>query len=239
MIKSFNVFKGILSLCILFALFFPAAAFAEKQVGEVRKYSGDVKLYKKGAFRGKKISDNNTPLFEGETVKTLTKSKAFIKFSGESEIIINELSTLNIKGYKSAEVSEGKVLFNINRTAGVRGFMVKTRTATIGVKGTQFAVVTDNSSLNIFLNKGKVTVEAVEGEFKRYVEKELDEFEAYLLQQRGEFEKYKEDLKKEFAEYVRSFTMEEGTAVSISDNEVKNIKIPEKIKEDFRLFDDF
>lgn len=235
----YGYLNKVLLFFITFMFIFPFFTFAEMKAGEVKKFVGNVTLYKGNDFRGKRITDNNTPVFPNDSLKTLTESRAFVKLSDKSEIIMNELSTLNVTGFKNTDVEDGEVLFNITKTSQLKGFMVKTKTATIGVKGTQFAVVADNRSMKVFLNEGRITVEAVKGEFKRYVEKELDEFEAYLLQQQSEYKKYKENLKKEFVEYARSFTLDEGGAVSIVDNEVKNIEIPEKIKNDFRLFEDF
>jgi len=215
------------------------AAYAVEHAGSIVRFCGVVKVYKKDDLRGVDVNDNNTDFFVGDSVKTRRDSEAFIKMADGSKIILEEMSALVVNGIRDTEVGDGKVLFDVIKLGQVAGFMVKTKTATIGVKGTQFAVVSDNNSLDIFLNEGEVSVEAIQGEFKRYIKKELDEFEAYILQQKGEYDEYKKHLQEEFVEYVRSFTMKEGSAVSITNNEVRNIEMPEEIKNKFELFDIF
>jgi hypothetical protein len=226
-------------IAVFFIITSFATVYAEEYAGDIVNFKGSVKIYKKDDLRGTDVDDNNTCIFVGDSVKTRRAAEAFVKMTDGSKVILEEMSSLIINGIRNTEVGEGKVLFDVTKSGQISGFMVKTKTATIGVKGTQFAVVSDNNSLDVFLNEGEVSVEAIKGKFKRYVKKELDEFEAFILQQKGEYDEYKESLQKEFVEYVRSFTIKEGSAVSISDNEVRDIEIPEDIKNKFELFDKF
>jgi hypothetical protein len=82
-------------------------------------------------------------------------------------------------------------------------------------------------------------IEPIDGEFKKFIEKEEDDFNNFVQSQQNDFNEYKKKIKDEFYEYVKSVTMEAGSAISISGNEVRNIKIDEKLEKEFRLLDQF
>lgn len=210
-----------------------------KEIGLIVGYKGVVKAYEADDFRGFTIKDNNTKLFEGYVVKTFTNAEAKIALIDNSKILLPEKSSITFFSNK-VDVDNGTVYFKVTKRAEVKGFLVSTKTATIGVKGTKFAVMQDNESVNVFCKEGTISVTSIEGEFKRYVEEEIDEYSKYLKQQYEDYTSYKEKLRKEFIEYVKEIEMGAGKAITISeDKEVRDIEIPKDIDEMFKELDNF
>jgi hypothetical protein len=213
--------------------------FANNQAGKLISYTGNVKIYKNDSPRGEKVKENFIALYPKDLVKTKRNSTACIRLVDESKIVVTERSSLELVDLKYMKVSEGKVLFKIKTQHAARGIKINTKVATIGVKGTTFAVVSDNNSVNIFLKEGNLKIEPIKGEFKRYMKKQEDEFAAFVQQQKDDYKEYKENLEKEFVEYVKEVSMQGGTAINISGNEVRDIKIPKDLEKEFILLDQF
>ncbi len=212
---------------------------ASNPVGKLVAFEGRVKIYHENDVRGEKVKENYIDVFAKDIIKTKSNSTASIRLADDSKIVVTEKSTLEIPDLNNVKVAEGKVLFKITKQTDVQGLKIATKTATIGVKGTTFAVLADNNTVNIFLKEGKLKIDPIQGEFKRFVEKEKDDFSEFMKQQQSDFNEYKKKVKDEFYEYVKSVTMEAGTAISISGNEVRNIKLDDKLEREFRLLDQF
>lgn len=211
-----------------------------KSVGLIVDLSGIVKAYEKNDFRGFSIKDNNTKLYEGYVVKTFTNAEAKITLIDGTKIILTEKSSITFPSNKKVDVDNGTVYFKVTKREEIKGFLVSTKTATIGVKGTKFAVMQDNNSLNVFCKDGTIVVTSIKGEFKRYVEKEMDEYSEYLKRQYEDYTSYKEKLREEFIEYVKEIEMGAGKGITISDsNEVRDMEIPDNIDEMFVELDAF
>lgn len=205
-------------------------------VGSVIEYKGILKVFKENDFIGAVVRDNNTKLFSGYALKTGGKSEAKIVLIDNTSIILTEKSILTFPSYNKIVADNGTVLFKVTKRDELQGFTVQTKTATIGVKGTQFAVAVDDESVKVFCKEGVVGVKSIKGEFRKYVKKELDEYNQFLKDQFQDYTQYKKELEEEFVEFVKEFDMKPNMAVVISNsNEVKNIDFPENINE---LFDE-
>jgi hypothetical protein len=230
----------------LLIVFFSFSAYSaqnldnESCVGWIIDFKGIVKIYKENDFRGSVVKDNNTGILKGFAIKTGLKSEAKVDLIDDTKIILTEKSSAIFPKYNDILTDNGTVLFKVTKRDEIQGFTVKTKTATIGVKGTQFAVTVDNSSVKVFCKDGSVSVKSLKGEFKRYVKKELDDYSQFLKDQFKDYSKYKKELKEEFIKFVKEFDMKPDMAVVISDtNEVKNIDFPENINELFEELDKF
>lgn len=225
------------NLLVIFILLIAATTFAETEAGKLVSFEGKVKIYQADNVRGKSVVDNYICLFFQDLIRTKRNATASIRLADGSKIVLTERSSLEILNMKDINVKEGKVLFKI-KTQGAKGLRIATKTATIGVKGTTFAVVADNESVGIFLQEGSLHIEPIEGEFKRFLKKEMD-FDSFLQEQNSEYKEYKDTLEKEFVEFVKEINMQGGTAIRISGNEVKDIDISYDIKSEFRLLEQF
>lgn len=226
-------------LMILLCLLVSVTVFAGPEAGKLITYEGKVKIYQVDNVRGQNIVQNYVGLFVQDLIRTKRNSTASIKLADESNIVLTEKSSLEILDLKDINVSEGKVLFKIKTQGDTRGIKIATKTATIGVKGTTFAVVADNSSVGIFLQEGNLKVEPIQGDFKHFIKKEMD-FDSYLKEQNEDFKEYKDTMEKEFIEFVKEIAMEGGTAITIStENEVRDVKIPSDLEAEFYLLEQF
>ena len=118
---------------------------------------------------------------------------------------------MHLKGLESLSLEEGTVLFDIRKRGKSRGLTIATKTAVIGVKGTQFLVRDTDDSIAVFLNEGKVEVTPIDGQFKHYKAKTTNSFESYSQQINHQFTKKKAEMtqgvasmKREFIDYLAS-----------------------------------
>ncbi len=201
-------------------------------VGEIRTISGKAVLNKQGEARGNaaKAGDNLKAL---DVLRTKRNSNAVIQLIDGSTVILQEKSSLHLKGLQSLSLEEGTVLFDIRKRGQSKGLKIATKTAVIGVKGTQFLIKDENDNVDVYLNEGLVEVTPVEGSFKHYKAVTSDNFNDYSKQMMDEFEEEKvkmrqgmEQMKREFVEYLESFEMKAGTAVSISGDELTSYPMP-------------
>lgn len=231
--------KGFIFLALIFFSFESFCFAGESVVGKIVKYEGGVTVYRNDEVKGEKVKGTDFQVNAGDVLKTRMKSSAFVKLVDNSSVFLDEQSVLTFNDEKHLFADNGTLFFKIQSQKGTKGVVVSTRTATIGVKGTKFAIVSDNVSVKCYLTEGSLSIEAVKDEFRRYVESQKDEFEDFVKQRFYDYSDYKERLKKEYVEYVKSFEMNEGKAINISDNnEVRNIEIPDYITQKFRELDD-
>lgn len=212
------------------------AADIKSEVAVLDKYEGTVKHLPDGAVKGIKVRRNKLVLKVNDGLQTKRKSKAFLSLVDGSKIILTERSHIHFDGLSKVSTTEGRVLFHIQKKGGLKGFEIATGTAVIGVKGTKFLVDSQGDKLNVYMNEGVVSVEATKGQFKRYKQKQIDEFDAFQKGLTNEFEEYKKNLEEEFVEFVKSFDVKAGSAISIDGDELREVNVPDDVKELFELF---
>lgn len=109
----------------------------------------------------------------------------------------------------------GMIYYALNKIKGdQQGLQVRTRTATIGVRGTRFLIADAEMRNEIGMRKGLVSVTSLEGEFEIHRKSEQDEFEAYkqeardaIEKEKKSFEEYKAGTEREFIEYKAEFSL--------------------------------
>lgn len=142
--------KAVLLIFYLFTLFLGSATGYADVVGDVGKatyVSGDVYV-----IRG----DERITLTEGDgvfaadTVLTGKSGRVTLQMHDESKIYVGRLSRIALSDYTLKEKSLvsgaldvlwGKVRFFVAKLSNGSGFKVKTRTAVLGVRGTEFVVL--------------------------------------------------------------------------------------------------
>lgn len=233
--KGRPVMKNMM-LALSFVFINAGSVQALDSVGEISRYEGKVKVYRTGDVRGKTVRKDGYDLYVKDIVKTKRRSRAFLRFTDNSDVLLKEGSILEIEGVKWINVDSGRVIFNIKKQRGLKGVVVKTKSVVIGVKGTTFLVDKSGDRLQVYLKEGTLNIQSFEEEFVRYRKKEMEEYMEYKKRELEEFQEYKRDLEEEFKEFVKEFDMAEGTAIVIDGNEVRDIVIPEDVEEEFRLF---
>ncbi len=92
---------------------------------------------------------------------------------------------------------------------------IRTKTATIGIRGTRFMVTDMPARYEVALRKGALNIlSPQDDEFEIHKISEQNEFEAdkqaskeAIAAEKDQFEKYKKDTQHEFIEYKREFTL--------------------------------
>lgn len=209
-------------------------------VGSIRQLVGKAMLHKQGEVRGTKASSGDV-LKAQDILRTKRNSHAVVQLIDGSTIVLQEKSSLHLKGLQSLSLEEGTVLFDIRKRGASKGLKVATKTAVIGVKGTQFLVKDENNQVDVYLNEGNVEVNPIEGSFKHYKAVSTASFDDYSQQIMTEFQQEKNkmqegvnQMKREFVDYLNSFDMNPGTAVSISGDELTSYPMPNHYDELFK-----
>lgn len=182
-------------------------------LAQVKKIQGRVLYHKAGALRGEKAAEG-LKLFNNDMVRTKRDAEAIVHLIDGSTLFITASSTLRLLDNNQLAVDSGKVLFDIKKRDASQGLKIATKTAVIGVKGTRFLVSASGEDVQVFLQEGKVNVEAVDAPFKEYKAQQAQEFDAF----KQEFKDYVKNIKEEFASYVSDLDMSAGQAISVNDN---------------------
>jgi hypothetical protein len=92
---------------------------------------------------------------------------------------------------------------------------VRTKTATMGIRGTRFLVTDIPERSEVAMRKGTLSILSQNDEFEIHIKTTLDEFEALkresavaISEEKNQFKKYQENTQHEFVEYKREFTLE-------------------------------
>jgi len=218
-----------------------SAAVAEKKpvVAHITKYEGTVNTHREAQARSQKVTQSNTNIRINDIVRTKRQSRAFFKLTDHSKIILEENSTIHFRGIQDIGSKQGMVLFDLNERGKLNGLTITNNMAVIGVKGTQFLISTIDNKFAVYMKQGLVSIEAIEGKFKRFKQQQSDKFETFKQKNNQDFNTFKSDLEQEFSEFVKSFELTEGKAITIVGNEVREIAIPDEINNKFLLFEQF
>jgi len=229
---------------ILFILL--SLSFAQEKAGELVKKQGRVKIYKDSALTGQLVTQVPVDLHVKDILKTDYASMAFVKLLGYNKLVLMENSILYIEGIDRLNFEEGRAVFQIRKRGESEGLKVRVRSVIIGVKGTRFLVSSEEDRIGIFLKDGYLTVRKMIGEFIRYRKREEEEYEEFkkeieegIRREREEYEEFKRETEREFREFVKEFELRPGQAVLIDGSEVRDIEIPPRVEEEFRLLDMF
>jgi hypothetical protein len=140
-----------------------ANASQDEAVGQIESLFGNVTIERAGEkIQGKM----NLPLYQADLVQVLKNSTAMIRFSDGSSVVASEQSAITVSQYKARaagkaltanmilDVIRGKLRFFFKKTNAT----VRTKNATIGVRGTTFFVDASSSNTMVMMVQGKVAV---------------------------------------------------------------------------------
>ena len=239
--KKFIIF----AVCLLISLQAPALlAEQPKPRGKVLKLSGDVEVINaKGEKRSVVKADEK--ISEMDTVVTKEGARIVMLFDDGSLSVLNEKSRLRIEKTNWFSYLGGKIYFTFRKVFGEKR-RVKTRAATIGVRGTTFVISenSNNDGESVALKEGLLQIESTGPAFEIHKKKVLNEFEQYKLDQLRaradllkEFEQYKKQTMQEFVEYRREFTLQPNRVINLSGYRIDEMAMSEENKADFESFE--
>ena len=230
---------------ILSLLILHATLSANEIFGIIKKITGIVES-------GDKLLIIKDKVYIGNIITTKQNSKVMIYQSNGNVITMGQNSKLELLKEKEVATKIGSVYFDIARKISKDltkfKFKIKLKSASIGIRGTNFIITAKDNDENVMLRKGNLNILANKGDFSLYETKEKDEFNAYKAEFdkysndfNAEFNKYKEEDKYKFNGFLKEFNLEENTMLTFSkDNKVYKNKLTKKaIKNKFDSFDDF
>ena len=233
------------AVCVFISLqSFTLMADQTKYRGKVLKFSGDVEVVNaKGEKRSVKEADE--VLNENDTIVTKQGARIVVQFEDGALSVLDEKSRLRVEKTSWFSYLGGKVYFTFKKVFG-EPRRVKTRAATIGVRGTTF-IISENDEHNgesVALKDGLLQVESTGPAFEIHKKKEMDEFAQFKQQHQqakqamqNEFEQYKKQTQKEFVEYRRVFTLQPNRVINLSGYRVDETGMTEADRADFESFE--
>ena len=234
-------------LFVLLSVFFSTVAVAESFRARIVKVQGDVYIVN---TEGKKRTPQKQSFLvnSNETVVTSNNSKAVLQFDDGAMSVLDEKSSLRVE--KSGWLSQlgGKIYYVFRKAIGKsKSKKVKTKFATIGIRGTTFIVDAGSDNQQVALQEGNLNIESPGDDYEFHKpQPEESEFDAFMRQAaekqqalNDEFADYKEDLNKEFVEFKKSFDMKANHVVSFNGNRVNESKIDDDLQVSFDGFAHF
>jgi len=232
---------------LLTALVFQSALQAETFRARIVKVEGQVHVV---SAEGEKRKPEKMQYLvnSNETVVTSKDSKAILQFEDGAMSVLDQKSSLRVE--KSGWLSQlgGKVYYVFRKVFGKKKpKKVRTKFATIGVRGTIFIVYADKDNQLVALQEGKLNIESPGDDFEIHkptpAAKDFAEFKRQAKQREqeldDEFSDYRKNIGKEFVEYKKSFDLDANKVVSFNGNRVDESDFNEGWETSFDSFADF
>lgn len=182
-----------------------------------------------------------------ETVVTRKNSKAVLQFEDGAMSVLGQKSRLRVE--KSGWLSQlgGRVYYVFRKVFGKqKPKQVRTKFATIGIRGTTFIIDMNENSQQLALQEGKLNIESPGEDYAIYKTSAADDFAAYKQQakksqqaMKDDFKQYKRNVAKEFIEYKKSFSLTANRVISFKGNRVDESGLDNDWNASFDEFADF
>ncbi|RDH81461.1 MAG: hypothetical protein DIZ80_15375 [endosymbiont of Galathealinum brachiosum] len=183
-----------------------------------------------------------------ETVVTSKNSKAVLQFDDGAMSVLDQKSSLRVEQSGWLSQLGGKIYYVFRKVIGKqKPKKVRTKFATIGIRGTTFIVDADDNNQQVALQEGKLNIESPGDDYEIHKPADVaDDFAAFKQQARqrqqaldDEFSNYKKDIGKEFVEYKKSFDLEANKVVSFNGSRVNETDLNKDWTSSFDGFADF
>ena len=241
------IYKTLIPFIVCLGITLQSSALLAEQNkyrGKVLKFNGDVEIVNaKGEKRLIKKVDE--AVSEMDTIVTKKDASIVVQFNDGVLSVLDEKSRLRVEKTSWFSYLGGKVYFTFKSFFG-EPRRVKTRAATIGVRGTTF-IISENEKQNgetVALKEGLLKIESTGPAFEIHKKKIIDEFAQFKQQRQqekqvmqNEFEQYKQQNRQEFVEYRRQFTLQPNRVINLSGYRVDEIAMTKENKADFELFE--
>ena len=221
---------------------FSARTLAGDARGEVIAVDGSVHVIDAAGDR-RPVQQPGFLLREADTIITDEGANAVVRFDDGALSVLDEKSRLRIEKTRWLSHLGGKIYFTFRKFFNGKR-QVRTRFATLGIRGTTFIVYDDDRGQGVALQEGLLDIESSGPVFEIYRQRELDEFEAFKKQVqqeqeelRDEFDEFKMQLSREYIEYRESFALNPGHVVRFVGARVDESRIDDDIKADFESFE--
>jgi hypothetical protein len=154
---------------ILLLLLVPTLLFSD--IGKIIAKRGDVQILRNTKYIPANIG---TALLEKDSVVSKSNAKAQILFKDETIVTIGKDAVFKIDEYLFEQGKEPKITMSFAKGAfrsitgkigkiAPKKFKLKTKTATMGIRGTQILFKTDGAHDEIACTEGSISVEGTDG----------------------------------------------------------------------------
>lgn len=210
--------SGNILLAGLFGLMISGACIAAGDDIEIVKAEGKVTTSDPSGKQEKAVGTKSI-LPSKNVLTTGPDGRAVVRMGKSGFIVLEKNSKVEIGssgGYAGfLRQLTGMIYYAVNKIKGdQQNLQVRTKTATIGVRGTRFLIADTELRNEIGMRKGLVSVTSLEGDFEIHRKSAQDEFEAYqqeardaIAKEKKEFEEYQASTEREFVEYKREFSL--------------------------------
>ncbi len=223
-------------------LFVSAGVSADTFRGRIVKAKGEVYIIDQQGRRHK-LEESRFRVREMDTIVTTENGAAVVRFHDGSMSVMREKSRLRVEKTNWLSHIGGKIYFTFRKVFG-EPKRVRTRFATIGVRGTTFIVTDENDMQGVALQEGQVEVESPAGEYEIHRQKEMDEFEAFKQQMAqeqqqlaDEFAQYKQQTLREFVEYKKQFMLQANRVIRFDGKRVDETAMTAQDRQEFASFE--
>ena len=238
---------AVLSLVLLGLLALPSARLLADEAalgrrGEVLQAQGDVRVVNAwGAAR--RLTKKGETIRPNETVVTGKGGRVVMQFNDGAMTVLGEQSRLKVEKKNWFSYIGGKIYFTFKKVFGERRH-IRTRAATIGVRGTTFIVSESERGEQVALKEGKLQFDSTGPSFEIHRRKQADEFARFKQEYEkakkdtlNEFERYRQQMQREFIEYRRSFTLKANRQLVFSGYRVDEAPLDADSSADFAAFE--
>lgn len=237
-----EAFKHFLSAITILVLIFSASAYAEEFGAKVIKVNGEVHIIDVDG-NCHTVEESRFLVREMDTIVTAEGGNAIVRFNDGALSVLDENSRLQVEKTSWLSHLGGRIYFTFRKVFGERR-QVKTRFATLGIRGTTFIVSDDENGQGVALQEGLLDIESTGPAFEIHRQQALDEFETFkqqVLQQqqdmRQEFDDYRNQMQRGFIEYKKNFTLQPNYVIRFDGVRVDEAVIDEHIKAEFENFE--
>lgn len=235
-------FRPFLSAITIIVIVVSVSIDADTIRGELIKVEGEVNVVDVHGVRHS-VERYGLVVRELDTIETATGSKAVVRFTDGSLSIMDQASRIRVEKAGWLSHLGGKIYFTFKKVFG-DSRQVKTRFATLGIRGTTFIVTDDDSGQSVALAEGLLDIQTSGAAFEIHRQHQLDQFRAYKQQAQqqqqatqSEFDDYKKQLNRDFIEYKTSFSLQPNHIVRFDGNRVDEGLIDDDIKAEFEYFE--
>jgi len=236
------------AVAVLLGSFASASIFADDVI-EVVRAEGDVVVTQPDQPPRKVFPKSILPA--KNMLVTGPNGRVVVKVGATGYIVLEKNSKIEIN--KSGDYAgifrhiTGMIYYALNAIHGSqRSVVVKTVTATIGVRGTRFLVADLPDRKEIGMRKGQVNVESPGEAFEIHRKVQADEFEAFkkeardaIDEEKRSFAEYKANTEREFIEYKREFTLGADRMATFDGNHVTERALSSESRKDMENLEDY
>ncbi len=237
-----HTYRRIVFLSTILVLISASLASAEAFRGKVIQANGEVHIVDASGER-RTVEESKFLLRQMDTIVTAEGGNAVVRFNDGVVSVLGEKSSLQVEKTSWLSHLGGKIYFTFSKVFGERR-QVKTRFATLGVRGTTFIIYDDDNGQAVALQEGLLDIESPGPAFEIHRQQELDEFEAFKQQaqqhqqdMRQEFDDYRNRMQREFIEYKENFTLQPNRIIQFDGVRVDESVIDEDVKAEFDNFE--